>query len=87
MAKDIVPYTEPPRLTGKEVRAAASIINRRRNVLGALAQGVTTGSMNITTKNGSMNLTLKAADVEALAALMVERDELFLIQMNIEYDR
>lgn len=74
------------RITEREVRAAGVTSNRRRNLIGALAQGIKGGSLTVSTRNGSQSLALTSIDTEALIGLLLERDEAFLIGLDIELD-
>jgi hypothetical protein len=82
----IVPYKEPARLTEREARLAGQTSNRLCGLRGFLAQGVNSGSLTIQTKNGAQSLTLSSVDTEALIGLLKERDEAFLIGLNIEIE-
>lgn len=87
MSNDIVPYKEPPRLTEREVRIAGQVSNRLCNLRGAIRQGVKGGSITVQTRNGVLSQSLPIIEIEALVALLIERDEAFLIGLNIEIDK
>lgn len=84
---DIIPYVEPARLTEREARLAGQVSNRLCSLRGLLAQGVTGGSLTTQTRNGTQSLSLVSVDVEALIALLKERDEAFLTGLNIEIEQ
>ena len=80
-------YTPPKRMTEREARLAGATSNMLLGLRGALSQGIAGGSLTIKTNNGSQSITLKIAEVEALIGLLIERDEAFLIGLDIELER
>lgn len=52
-----------------------------------LTQGIKEGSIVVRTSNGSQSLTLPLDEVEAVIGLLIERDEAFLIGLDIELER
>jgi hypothetical protein len=85
---EVVPYKEPARMTEREARLAGQTSNRLCSLRGFLKQGVAGGSsLTVKTTNGIQSLALHGIDTEALIALLIERDEAFLIGLNIEIEK
>ena len=83
---NIVHYTPPKFMTEREARMAGQVSNRRISLRGALKQGLRGGSLHVSTENGSQSLALPSVDLEAVIALLIERDEAFLTGLNIELE-
>lgn len=80
--------TPPPgRLTEAEARVAGQTSNRLLSLRGMTATGVEGGSLTVKTRNGSQSLAMTLVDIEALIALLVERDEAILTHLDIQIDR
>lgn len=86
MSNDLIVYEAPKLLTEREVRIAGATSNRLCNLRGMLKMGVVDGALVSRTRNGSSSMTLPKEDIEALIALMIERDEAFLVGLNIELE-
>jgi hypothetical protein len=84
---DLTIYEPPKLLTEREVRLAGQTSNRLQTLRGFLSQGVSGGSVTVTSSNGSASLSLVRHEMEALIDLMIERDEQFLTSLNIELER
>lgn len=87
MKTDLTLYEPPKLLTEREVRIAGATSNRLLSLRGFLADCVQSGSITVKTEYGSQSLTLPALDMEALIALMIERDEALLVGLNIELEK
>jgi hypothetical protein len=87
MGQDLIIYDPPARMTEREARIAGATSNRLLNLRGFLSQGVRGGSLTVSTKNGGQSQTLTQDELEALIALLIERDEALLIGLNIEIEK
>lgn len=80
-------YDPPKFITEREVRIAGQTSNRLSALRGALTQGLRSGSIHLATSNGSQSISLPQVDMEAVVGLLIERDEAFLIGLNIELEK
>lgn len=74
------------RLTEREVRILGASANRLVNLRDLQASQVGSGSLSATTKTGTVSLTLRREDIEAVLALLVERESSLLLQFDVELD-
>lgn len=83
-----LPVIAPPkgRLTESEARLIGAAANRIVNLRGLRASQSGGGSLAVTTKTGTVSLTLTREDTETVLALLVERESLLLTQFDIELD-
>jgi hypothetical protein len=87
LSNDLVIYKPPALLTEREARLAGATSNRLLSLRGFLKQGIKGGSVTAQTTNGAQSLTLLLDELEAVIALLIERDEAFLIGLNIEIEK
>lgn len=86
-SKTLVKYNSPARITEREVRIAGVTSNRLLSLRGMLSQGIREGSIAVRTTNGNQAITLPINEMEAVIALLIERDEAFLIGLDIELEK
>jgi hypothetical protein len=82
--KNLIKHDPPKMLSMREARMAGATANRLLSLRGALRQGLESGSVTLKTSNGTQSITLPRNDLMAVVGLLVERDEHFLIGLNVE---
>lgn len=87
MSTSLPTVTAPKgRLTEREVRTLGASANRLVNLRDLQATQVGSGSLSVTTKTGTVSLTLRREDIETVLSLLVERESLLLLQFDVELD-
>lgn len=86
-SKQLTLWKPPGIMTEREVRTAGLTSNRLCTFRGMLRQGIEGSTLSIKTRGGgTVAMPMSSIDTEALIGLLKERDETFLIALNIELE-
>jgi hypothetical protein len=82
--QNLIEYDPPKMLSMREVRVAGATANRLTSLRGTLSSPIKGGSFVVSNLSGTVSFALCDNDVMAILGLLTERDELFLMGLNVE---